>query len=198
MSEYPLHVSELFRGSHGLFLEQLSDEDFWRYARARAFAAPAAETTAEEVLVCKLEQGHCLLPLAVLREVIPPPHQFALLPAAPLWMSGVVSWHGETIPVIDLAAYLAQKTPQACTKGTLLIVQCQEESNLTIGLYVFAVTSIIAFEAEQLSPLADITLPYLSQDTQAIKGLYQAYPVLDTPVLLTDVVQQIKVTTSYE
>ena len=198
MSEYSLHISELFRGSHALFLEHLSDEDFWRYARERAFAALPAKAPSEEYLVCALEQGRCLLPLAALREVIPPPYQFALLPAAPSWMSGVVSWHGETIPVIDLAAYLAQKTPQACSKGTLLIVQCDEGGNLAIGLHVSAAASIITFEAERLSPLEQVTLPYLSKDTQVIKGFYQTDPVLDAPALFTHVLQQIKVTTSYE
>src|SRR5438876_7854625 len=101
----------------GPALEQLSDEEFWRYARKLASTINRARTgvihhAPTEHLVCKLSRGYCLVPLTALYEVVQPPqgrhktYPYTLLPAVPQWMLGLVAWRGETIAVIDLDAYL--------------------------------------------------------------------------------------------
>ena len=92
-------------------IESLSDEEFWRYARELALLTPT-ETLPPEYLRCELSGGRRLIPMTSLYEVVPPPHRFALLPAAPAWMRGIFAWHTETIAIVDLDAYLAANESQ--------------------------------------------------------------------------------------
>jgi len=80
----------------------------------------------------------------------------------PPWMIGVVAWRGETIAVIDLEAYLSGSSEHLLQEGILLIAN---HAGLPLGLVVLSIG--------QLSPL----------ETEAL--------VLDLPVLLTAIVQQI-------
>jgi len=93
-------------------IESISDEEFWRYARELALQI-STEAFPVEYLKCELGCGRCLIPTTSLYEVVPPPHHFALLPAIPAWMPGVFAWHTETIAVVDLDAYLSANESQA-------------------------------------------------------------------------------------
>jgi len=92
-------------------LEQISDEEFWDYARERANVvsrdSSRAEDDQDQYLELKLSSGSCLFPLNAILEVVPPPHRLARLPVIPTWMHGVAAWRGETIAVIDLDLYLS-------------------------------------------------------------------------------------------
>src|SRR5437764_15068177 len=98
-------MHELERGSA---LEQLSDEEFWRYARKLASTINRARTgvihhAPTEHLVCKLSRGYCMGPLAALHEVVQPPqgrhktYPYTPLRAVPEWMLGRVGWRRHTI-----------------------------------------------------------------------------------------------------
>jgi hypothetical protein len=157
-------------------LVSISDEEFWRYARELALLT-STEASPVEYLRCELSCGCCLIPMTSLYEVVPPPHHFALLPAVPAWMPGVFAWHPETIAVVDLNAYLSANQSQAgndpdksSPTGTLLIARY---SGLVVGLLV--PTTGLATTAEPVSEHEE-------------SGSF----ILDIPVVLMDIVQQIR------
>jgi len=160
-------------------IESISDEEFWRYARELALLT-STEASPVEYLKCELSCGRCLIPTTSLYEVIPPPHHFALLPAIPAWMPGVFAWHPETIAVVDLDAYLSANKSQAgrmeASTGTLLIARY---SGLAVGLLV---------------PTTGLETTVEPVSEHEASGSF----ILDIPVVLMDMVQQIKDSCCYE
>ena len=130
MSEYDILATALTDQSHVVFLEGLSDQGFWRYATELASATPTTKLEIGQYLECELEQKRCILPLAVLREVVAPPHQITLLPSIPAWMPGITAWRGETIATVDLEAYLTQCPARLCSDSVLLVIQQDEITGL--------------------------------------------------------------------
>ncbi|MBV9230720.1 MAG: chemotaxis protein CheW [Chloroflexi bacterium] len=195
MDRYPISGTASLSSAHSQFLEQLNDEQFWNYAVELAYAAPTDAMPTDEYLVCKLEKGSCILPLATLREVVPPPHQFTLLPAAPPWMLGVGAWRGETIAIIDLNAYLSNTTAPLHSDGMLLVVQLD---GLTLGLFISAVGSMITLAVEHMELPEQVSAWHMPPCAGAIKGVYRDMTsqvealVLDVPIIVNDMVQHIK------
>jgi chemotaxis signal transduction protein len=168
-------------------LEQMSDEEFWNYARGRASVVPQNSSQEEDYqdqyLECELSWGNCLIPLNAIVEVVPPPHRFAQLPVTPGWVRGLVSWRGETIAVIDLDLYLrgASASP---LDGILLVAS---HAGVTVGLLVPGVGLTTSVQFEQMKP----SMFYTPIRAGVVRGVYAEEPVLDVPALLPDVVQQI-------
>src|SRR5258708_32575504 len=105
-SEQPqVGVSVPLPGLNTLELEQISDEKFWLYARQRARTLPEVSLRAE-YLECYLHNQMCLIALHDLAEVLSPPHRLARLPGMPGWMTGIMSWRGETIALVNIDLYL--------------------------------------------------------------------------------------------
>ncbi len=174
----------------GQNLAQLSDEEFWDYARKLAHQAPAAAQP-EECVTCKLSRGDCLIPLTALYEVVRPPHQLALLPATPEWMPGIVAWRGETIAVIDLDAYLSGYPADLPDEGILLVANY---AGLPVGLLVPTIGQTTPLQSGGVYQLPSW---YLSSRAAFVKGLQGEAPVLDLPLLLAHAVQQIETAASY-
>lgn len=187
----------------GQNLEQLSDEEFWDYARKLAQQLPAAQP--EEWVMCRLSRGECLIPLTALYEVVRPPHRLALLPAIPEWMPGVVAWRGETIAVIDLDAYLSGYPPDLVDEGTMLVAKY---AGLPIGLLVPAIgqTTLLQSEEEILKSTHNSQPATANEEKKNFRGAPPSprqgtpspapLPVLDLQLLLADVVQQIETAAS--
>jgi chemotaxis signal transduction protein len=173
----------------GQNLEQLSDEEFWDYARQLARQVPAAAQP-EVYVTCKLSKGDCLIPLTTLYEVVGPPHRLALLPAIPEWMPGVVAWRGETIPVIDLDAYLSGYPAERPHEAMLLVANY---AGLPVGLLVPAMGQTTPLQGD---PSMDVINQehswYLPTQAALVKSKQGKALVLDVPLLLADVVQQIE------
>ena len=183
-------------------LEQMSDEEFWNYARQRASVASRIsfpeQDDQDQYLECKLSSGYCLLPLRAIIEVVPPPHRFARLPSTPGWMCGIAAWHGETIAVIDLDLYLSG-TGNSSPDAMLLVASHAE---LTIGLLIPGVGQTTTIQLEQMMPAT--TLECESADAKRstkcvagsqgstqedlVRGIYDGRTVLDAPALLSGVV----------
>ena len=174
----------------GQNLAQLSDEEFWAYARKLAHQVPAAAQP-EECVTCKLSRGDCLIPLTALYEVVRPPHQLALLPAIPEWMPGIVAWRGETIAVIDLDAYLSGYPADLPDEGILLVANY---AGLPVGLLVPTIGQTTPLQSGGVNQLPSW---YLSSRAAFVKGLQGEAPVLDLPLLLAHAVQQIETAASY-
>lgn len=191
MSEYDILTTALTDQSHVLFLEGLSDQGFWRYAAELASATSAPKVEIDQYLECELEQKHYLLPLAVVPEVVPPPHQITLLPSIPAWMPGIIAWRGETIAAVDLDAYLTQSPARLRSDDVLLIVQQDE---ITLGLFVRAVRSVPAPNLEQISPPEQAIAEPLHLPGGAILGLYTGALVLNARILLATIVECIRET----
>ena len=174
----------------GWNLEQLSDEEFWDYARQLARQVPAAAQP-EEYVTCKLSKGDCLIPLTTLYEVVGSPYRLALLPAIPEWMPGVVAWRGETIAIIDLDAYLSGYPAERPHEGMLLVANY---AGLPVGLLVPAIVQTTPLQSGGVYQLPSW---YLSSRAAFVKGLQGEAPVLDLPLLLAHAVQQIETAASY-
>jgi len=182
----------------GRSLEQLSDEEFWRYAHKLAHRMSAAAQP-QEYLTCRLSQGECLIPLPELYEVVRPPHHIALLPAVPAWMFGIVAWRGEPIAVIDLDAYLSGSTRHLQHDSMLLIAKHMSQP---FGLLAPAIGQTVLEQSVVHPP--DISIESIQQVAPwclptcvpFVKGLYAEALVLDIPALLTDVVQHIEIAAS--
>jgi chemotaxis signal transduction protein len=178
-------------------LEQMSDEEFWNYARQRASVASRIsfpeQDDQDQYLECKLSSGYCLLPLRAIIEVVPPPHRFARLPSTPGWMCGIAAWHGETIAVIDLDLYLSG-TGNSSPDAMLLVASHAE---LTIGLLVPGVGQTTTVQLEQMMPATTLECEpatYFasagskgSPQEDVVRGIYDGRTVLDAPALLSDV-----------
>lgn len=179
----PIDVSS----AYAQFLEQLSNDDFWRLAVDTAQAAPAAQVPTDDYLECVLTHGRCLLPLIVLREIVSPPYSFSRFPATPAWMIGIGAWRGETIAVIDLDAYLfhhAARSPHNVTNGTLVVAQLNDLTLLQSPQSgsqqdAFASTSLATSrpmqpeQDYQRTPKrsSDLTLGFLVRDVGAVTAL---------------------------
>src|SRR5882724_13553733 len=109
MHEQPDFSSATTSGNFAQFLAELDNAAFWTYA-AHLSHPPTIPTSTQdpELLLCTLEDISCLLPLLHLREILSAPHQYTSLPLTPQWMLGIIAWQGETIPFLDLSAYLMQ------------------------------------------------------------------------------------------
>lgn len=203
MSEHPVLPSALLSSSHAQFLEQLSDQDFWKHAAEVASALSTPAPQLEEYLECDCKtQKHrqtlrCMLSLSGLREIVSLPHRFAGLPDSPAWMLGVAAWRGEVIAVVDLAAYLTNGSAQSHAIGTMLVAN---KDDLTIGLFVATVGSTATFEMEQMVPPEQMsigdTVTLCARVAGAVKGVYAETLVLDIPIILADIVEQLRVTAS--
>lgn len=186
--------------SQAQVFEQLSDEDFWHYAKEAAIPPHPLPHLADEYLVCKLGTRYCMLPLTALVEVIPSPHQLTLLPSAPHWMLGLTTWKSEVIAEIDLEAYLwsgveptnkiTASTPiQRPPADILLVVQAH---CVTIGLVVTAANTTVRFDAEYIVPFELAPDWCLELSPEAIRGVLDDVLVLNVPAIFDNVVQQIK------
>lgn len=178
-------------------LEQMSDDEFWNYARKRASIVswiPSGERDYQhQYLDCELSRGSCLIPLKAIVEVVSPPHRFAQLPFSPGWMRGVLAWRGETIAVIDLNMYL-YGTSASPLDGILLVTSY---TDLTVGLLVPGVglTTTVLFDQMILS--TGPSMFYIPIRTGVVRGVHAEAPVLDISALLPDLVQQIGMAAHY-
>ncbi len=185
MNEYSTQIANYTQVSN---LKQMSDEEFWDLAQRIAHATPDTQAHSEEFLLCECGQVHILLSLTVLREIIPSPHQFTLLPDMPSWMLGLTAWRGEIIAVADLEAYLLDSTAINTTtnisKGVLLIAQGK---NASLGFFVSTIGSTTTVERGEIHPLQPTSPWFSSSRIGAIKGIYEESLLLDVLFILTDV-----------
>lgn len=176
MNDTPTSLLRTANTAHAHFLEQLNDEEFWEYAFEVARPITQQPVPREDYLVCEIESERCLLSLTTLLEVLAAPTHVTQLPASPPWMLGILAWRGETIAIIDLAAYLADVPYRVRPEGTLLITRTD---TFMLGLIVPSIDRTLLTS----SPGAHNA----SEQEQEYQGL-----VLDMNALLYDVIQYIK------
>ncbi len=207
MQQEPVAISPSFDYPPARHLAQLSDREFWQLACEQATRAGKSACN-EEYIECTLDSnGHrCWLSLEALSQAVPPPHRFALLPAMPPWMVGLVAWRGETLAAIDLASYLADSarsvshSPQLAQGMLVILSDTSRESHFSpsLALIVPALGAAVAIAPEQvqasnLQEGGDVALAsgWLAATRAAvIRGSYNEAPVLDVPALLADIVEQ--------
>lgn len=206
MSE-SLHPQATFlHQEHAPLLEKMDDEEFWAYAAAYAQKVPAEQTTNNNFLVCDLHIFGCLLDLATLRVVVPSPSRVSLLPMAPSWMLGVTAWSGIPLAVVDLCTYLFgrdYKTSQA--PSMLLVVQ---DNDILLGFSAPVIGMSTNVNISLFRSPDQLETEYVPPCAGAIKGLFmdgvvigmddnKISLVLDVPVILADMVQQLRMTAVY-
>jgi len=184
-------------GSAAHDLEQMSDDEFWNYARERASIVSRVpfrqEDYQDQYLDCELSRGSCLIPLKTIVEIVSPPHRFAQLPFSPGWMRGVLAWRGETIAVIDLDMYL-YGTDASPLDGILLVISY---TDLTVGLLVPGVGLTTTVQFDQVIPSTGPSMFYTPMRAGVVRGVHAETPVLDVSALLPDIVQQIGMAAHY-
>ncbi len=198
MNKHPVLPFVSLSRSQAQVFEQLSDEEFWHYAREAANPPRSSQYQANEYLVCRLGTRHCMFPLAIVGEVAPSPHQRTILPGVPHWMLGLTTWRGEIIAEIDLEAYLwsgAEHEDRAASgyglqqANLLLIAQMQY---IKLGLVVTAVNTVVRFDSEHIVPF-ELAPDWCSVlRSEAIKGIRDDVLVLNIPAIFDDIVEQIK------
>lgn len=169
-------------------LEQLSDDEFWDMAFARAFpsslSTPSAHSTSngaspeqqqlspssERYVVC---DDMYAFPLHALYEIIPVPRYTSFLPDTPTWMAGMIAWRGRIIATIDLHAFLhhTERERHGPDNHSLLIAHYED--------------TILAFSAA-----VEQTIDLDASDT--------IHTPLDIALLFKDVVQHLERTTTHE
>jgi chemotaxis signal transduction protein len=202
MDIHPLSAFITDSSPYTQFPEQLSNEEFWNLATQRAHSAPTIQAGANELLLCTLGHGYCILPLKMLSEILTPPHYFSLFPLPPVWMPGVSAWRGEVIAVIDMDAYLffnPPASPGEHEEGMLLVTQ---HNDLKLGLFVSSVETIVGTYNEEFIPLQNGDGRYPRLRTHVMKGITQVHNkealVLDTDHMFVDIEQNMRTTTPYE
>ncbi|GCE47989.1 chemotaxis signal transduction protein [Thermosporothrix hazakensis] len=176
-------------------LEHISDEEFWQLASEAAQSSPTAvPSAAQQYLLCTLRRGPCILPQQPVREVIFPLPACAQLPFSPPWLLGLISWHGETIPVVDLNMYLWRAPASGDARdGSLLVVQ---KDQLSVGFLVSTVVAL-TLDAQQILPAgADTPFNHLPPTAlKMVRGvetlLEEQTLLLDIGALLPEIVQQL-------
>jgi chemotaxis signal transduction protein len=184
------------------FLEQMTDQEFWDYAQSLATQQNAPATSSADALECQTEQGRYLLPLRAVREVVSPPHKLTLLPFCPPWMLGITAWQGHVIPVVDLASYfIMHKTNKLDTtqhthlsSNSMLLIL--DDTNSLLGILLAAIGSIITLEQTQLGSPDLAPSWYPQRLITTLLGVYNGSAILNPPVLITELTQQIKANTA--
>ena len=188
------------------YLEGLTDTEFWDHAYEKAYmprsehAAHALTTIATPsdddtltCITCNLREGHCLLPLSYIREILPLSQQVTRLPDVPFWMLGILSWRGETLAAIDLCAYLTRsKTP--LPSRVFLITQ---HEHITLALCVLAIGSnLVSVNIDEFTPFTLPPAPEGIEGPVGPIGMWKRdnneYGYLDIPALFADAVQHIE------
>ena len=188
------------------YLEQLSDTEFWNHAYEKAHmpqASHALTTIATPpdatltCITCELRTAHCLLPIPLIREILPVAQHITRLPDMPPWMLGILSWRGETIAAIDLCSYLTKSVSSPLQKCVFLVIQHEYISLALCVLSVGSVESVL--NAQQITPF---TLPPVTEGGEPPIGIVGVWEhgnaeqkqvfVLDMPALFNDVMQCIE------
>jgi chemotaxis signal transduction protein len=206
MEQRPAAISTSFDSALASHLEQISDDEFWALAHQQVVVTESG-TAREEYLECKLDgaSGYCLLALEALSQVVLPRHRFALLPAMPGWMIGLVAWRGDTLAVVDLAAYLADsKYPriEQPAEGILLVTNANSEEKPRLSLLAPAIGPTATISPEQVrvidaagtdtSDVSGALADWLAPSRMDVaRGSYNGTIVLNVHALLADIVQRI-------
>ncbi|GAC1431558.1 MAG: hypothetical protein PVS3B3_14700 [Ktedonobacteraceae bacterium] len=197
------------------YLEQLSDTEFWNHAYEKAHmprsphALQALATVAIvpdhmlTCITCELRTAQCILPLTIIREILPVSQRLTLLPDMPFWMLGILSWRGETIATIDLCSYLTKSCSSPLQKHAFLIVQ---HEHLSLALCVLSIDAIVTVvNTNQIVPFALAPAIAGGETPVGIVGVWEhgnvgqkQVFVLDIPTLFKDVVQSIERNDSHE
>ena len=205
-AQYPLSPYE-----YAIYLDNMSNDDFWDHAKALAaqssrpmqMLAPL-DTLPKTTLTCVTcflrEGGSCVLPFAVIREILPISQHITRLPDVPPWVIGVLSWRGETMPAIDLCAYIAQKELPHPRERITLITK-HEETWLALCVLSINVTPAIV-DIEQVVSFSPSLLAN-DEDIPPLRGIVGLWEmeesidskkplVLDIPLVFKDIMQRIE------
>lgn len=129
------------------------------------------------MLVFTLADELCGLEVAHLQEIVERP-ALHFVPKAPTTLLGAINFHGNIVPVVDLAELLG--FPWRETSPRLLVLTPQWHS---IGLAVHTLRGIVPFAPEQLLPLP------AEQQGNFIRAVHPwsggMVNLLDTPKIVT-------------
>jgi hypothetical protein len=186
MSEQPAFSLATNSSDYAQFMAQMNDTAFWEYAGmlSQEDVIPPAALD-HGLLLCTLEDVSCLLPLHHLREILSAPRHYTALPVSPPWMLGLMAWRGETIPVLDLSAYLLQHPARWHPEDTLLIT---EHNHCVVGWLMKAVetipTALLEVDAGKHSQVDSLWYEPLPSDM--IVQMYAHLPLLDLALLISE------------
>lgn len=199
---------EAFTPAHAHLLAQLSDTEFWSHAADMAQQVSVATQkrrnadSVDDFLLCELEQGWCLLPLASLHEVIVAPTHFTRLPMSPPWVLGLMAWRNEAIAVIHLTEYLllpptlqaSVASPRSALETSRIAIVSSE--NIIFGLYVSSIDTGIATTPANAE--GAIGLRERVRDPEVVTDIYQKVMILNIEALVARIAQHIGIPSNHE
>jgi chemotaxis signal transduction protein len=199
MSEHQALPFVSLSRSQAKVIEQLSDQEFWRYAAEVANPGHPLPDFAHEYLICRLGTRRCMFPLATLREVVPASQHHATLPDVPGWMTGLAAWRGEIFAEIDLEAYLWKDSdPQervledGCVQRQVPLMLVVQGQGITLGLLVTSISTVVSFDEKYTVPLELAPDWCAALCPAAVRGIYDDVLVLNIWAIFDHIVQQIK------
>ena len=119
--------------------------------------------------------------MADVNEILTPP-KLTLVPGVKHWVQGVANVRGRLVPIMDLAAFLGERTSAQRNKRVLVI----ENGDLINGLVVDAVLGMQHFPEDSMQPIAESDVD--ERITPYVVGQYQRgdgnWPVFSIDALL--------------
>jgi chemotaxis signal transduction protein len=208
VSPRPLSPAE-----YATHLESMSNEDFWKHAQA--LAAHSARPMQENVfnvstsfspsttlcVTCFIRNGgSCVFPFNVIRTILPTSQHITRLPDVPPWVTGILSWRGETMAAIDLCSYVTQRELPPLQERITLVARHED---IWLAFCVVGIDETpVEVGLEQVVPFTPPPLPEL-ENAPPPRGIVGALEqkdttvssppvVLDIPGIFKDVMQRIE------
>jgi chemotaxis-related protein WspB len=114
------------------------------------------------------------------------------IPKAPEWMAGVMCYHGQTAPVIDLCAMNIERSAEKRLSTRIILVRftVHDKAEHLLGLMAERVTETLHRQAEDFTPTGVHTpdAPYLGGVSSDREGMLQW---VEIDKLLPDKVQDL-------
>jgi len=106
------------------------------------------------LLLCfSLDDERFAIPASVVREVVPRVHM-KHIPRAPSWVAGVMCYHGQMVPVIDLCMLHLERPVRPFMSTRIIMVQfaAVDRSEHVLGLLAEQVTETLHRQPEDFQP----------------------------------------------
>ncbi len=198
---------------YATYLESMSNENFWKHAKALAAhstrpmqenvfnVSSASSPLTNLCITCFIRGGgSCVLPFTLIRTILPISQRITRLPDVPPWVTGILSWRGETMVAIDLCSYITQRELPPLQERITLVARYDD---IWLAFCVLGIDETpIEVNLEQVVAFTPPPLPEL-ENALPPRGIVGALKqkdttisftplVLDVPGIFKDIMQRIE------
>lgn len=160
----------------------------------------SAEPTRHDVLLFDLRGRRCALPVATVREVLPPPPATPV-PLAPRVLRGVIALRGHALPLLDLGVHLSPQSAPDAREGSgrpsrgpehVLVVEETlpgEPAPVRAALVVERIVRIVSIDDQQTRPASGGAPRFVAATVLDAEG---AVLLLDAAIAIADVMVDLR------